>query len=112
MDIILTNTSDEPIYQQIVTQIKAYIMNGTLCAGDALPSMRMLAQQLRDGFIESFAGKGCFVKGQNTEFLREEHIRQTEELLSKACERAKQCDLSLEDMKEMLELVYGGTDDE
>ena len=127
MDIILTNTSDEPIYQQIVTQIKSLIMNGTLCAGDALPSMRMLAQQLRisvittkrayeelerDGFIETFAGKGCFVKGQNTEFLREEHIRQTEELLTKACERAKLCNLSLDDMKEILELVYGGTDDE
>ena len=127
MDIILTNASDEPIYQQIVSQIKSHIMSGALCAGDALPSMRALAQQLRisvittkrayeelerDGFIETFAGKGCFVKGQNTEFLREEHVRQTEELLSKACERAKLCSLSLDEMKEILELVYGGTDDE
>lgn len=123
MDIILSNISDEPIYQQIISQIKSEIMSGSLAAGDALPSMRALAQQLRisvittkrayeelerDGFIENFAGKGCFVKRQNTDFLREETIRQTEEILSKACEKAKLCGLSLEEMKEMLELVYGG----
>ncbi len=122
MDIILSNSSDEPIYQQIVSQIKSHIMNGTLAAGDALPSMRALAAQLRisvittkrayeelerDGFIENFAGKGCYVKAQNTDFLREETVRQTEELLAKACERAKICGLTLEEMKEILELVYG-----
>ena len=122
MDIIITNTSDEPIYQQIVKQIKAQIMAGTLAAGDALPSMRVLAQQLRisvittkrayeelerEGFIENFAGKGCFVKTQNPEFLREEMLRQTEEVLVKACEKAKMCGLTLDEMKETLELVYG-----
>ncbi|MBP1562498.1 MAG: GntR family transcriptional regulator [Oscillospiraceae bacterium] len=123
MDIILSNISDEPIYQQIISQIKSEIMSGALAAGDALPSMRALAQQLRisvittkrayeelerDGFIENYAGKGCFVKRQNTDFLREETVRQTEALLSKACEKAKLCGLSLEEMKEILELVYGG----
>lgn len=123
MDIILTNSSDEPIYQQITSQIKALIMNGTLSAGDALPSMRNLAMQLRisvittkrayeelerDGYIETFAGKGCFVKGQNTQFLREENIRQTEELLARACEKARMCNLSLDEMKEILEMIYGG----
>lgn len=127
MVIILSNSSDEPIYQQIVTQIKAQIMSGELAAGEALPSMRMLAQQLRisvittkrayeelekEGFIETIAGKGCYVKAQNTEFLREETIRQTEEILAKACERARICGLSLEEMKEILELVYGGEQDE
>ena len=127
MVIILSNSSDEPIYQQIVTQIKAQIMGGELAAGEALPSMRMLAQQLRisvittkrayeelekEGFIETIAGKGCYVKAQNTEFLREETIRQTEEILAKACERARMCGLSLEEMKEILELVYGGDQDE
>ena len=121
MDIILSNSSDEPIYQQIISQIKSAIMSGELCAGDALPSMRALAQQLRisvittkrayeelerEGFIENFAGKGCFVKRQNTDFLREESVRQTEELLEKACERARLCGLSLEELKEMLEIVY------
>jgi GntR family transcriptional regulator len=127
MVIILSNSSDEPIYQQIVTQIKAQIMSGELAAGEALPSMRMLAQQLRisvittkrayeelekEGFIETIVGKGCYVKAQNTEFLREETIRQTEEILAKACERARICGLSLEEMKEILELVYGGEQDE
>ncbi len=123
MDIILSNSSDEPIYAQIATQIKALIMNGTLLSGDALPSMRMLATQLRisvittkrayeelerEGFIETVAGKGCFVKTQNTDFLREEHMRQIESLLEKVCEQAKVCDLSLEELKEMLDLMYGG----
>lgn len=127
MDIILSNMSDEPIYRQIVSQIKSQIMSGAYAAGDALPSMRTLATQLRisvittkrayeelerDGFIENFEGKGCFVKAQNTDFLREEIVRQTEELLSKACEKARMCGLSLEEMKEILGLVYGGETDE
>lgn len=123
MDIILSNSSGEPIYRQIVTQIKAQITSGALSAGDALPSMRLLAQQLRisvittkrayeelerEGFIENFTGRGCFVKAQNPEFLREEIIRQTEEQLSKACEIARQGGLTLEEMTELLELMYGG----
>lgn len=127
MVIILKSSSDEPIYQQIVSQIKAQIMGGELAAGEALPSMRMLAQQLRisvittkrayeelekDGFIETIAGKGCYVKAQNTDFLREESVRQTEEMLAKACQKARMCGLSLDDMKEILELVYGGDQNE
>ena len=127
MDIIISNSSGEPIYEQISSQIKGMILNGALKEGDALPSMRVLAQQLRisvittkrayeelerDGFIENFAGKGCFVKAQNTDFLREESVRQTEELLAKACEKAQLCGLSLDEMKEMLELMYGGETDE
>lgn len=123
MDIILCNSSGEPIYQQIVRQIKGHIMSGMLVAGDALPSMRALAQQLRisvittkrayeelerDGFIENFPGKGCYVKMQNPAFLREEVIRRTEELLEKACEQARLGGLSLAEMQEMLELLYGG----
>lgn len=125
MNIILSNASEAPIYQQIILQIKAQIMSGELKPGEPLPSMRLLAQQLRislittkrayeelekDGFIENFVGKGCFVKAQNTDFLREECIRRTEELLLKACESARQCNLSLEDLKEILEMMYGGND--
>ena len=121
MDIILSNSSDESIYKQIVSQIKTQIMNGTLSSGEALPSMRVLASQLRislittkrayeelekDGFIENYVGRGCFVKAQNTEFLREEGIRQTEELLAKACENAKRYNLSLEEIKDILEVLY------
>ena len=121
MDIVLKNSSDEPIYQQIVSQVKTQIMSGALTPGDALPSMRNLASQLRisvittkrayeelerDGYIENFTGRGCFVKQQNSDFLREETVRQTEELLAKACEKAKLCGLTTDDLKEMIELMY------
>lgn len=121
MDIILKNSSDAPIYQQIINQIKAHIIEGKLTAGDALPSMRTLASQLRisvittkrayeelerEGYIENFTGKGCFVKSQNTDFLREETIRQTEELLAQVCKKARLCGLNADDLKEMVDLMY------
>lgn len=123
MDIIISNSSGAPIYEQIYTQIKAQIMNGTLKAGDALPSMRALALEMRisvittkrayeelerDGFIETYTGKGSFVKGQNAEILREECLRQTEELLSQACEKAKMSGIDLEELKEILSIIYRG----
>jgi len=123
MYIVLSNSSDEPIYAQIVSQIKSLIMSGELSPGEALPSMRTLAAQLRisvittkrayeelerDGFIENFAGKGCFVKRQNTDFLREETIRRTEELISKACEQAHMCGLTADELKEMVDIMFGG----
>ena len=121
MDIIISNSSGEPIYSQITSQIKAMIMNGELREGDALPSMRNLALLLhisiittkrayedleRDGFIESYTGKGSFVKGQNQEFLREEHLRCIEQLLSEACTKAAACHISLKELQEMLSLLY------
>ena len=123
MDIIISNSSGEPIYEQISAQIKGMILNGTLKEGDALPSMRVLAQQLRisvittkrayeelerDGFIESYTGKGSFVKAQNTELLREENLRQIEELLSQVCKKAKSCGIGLDELKEILEIISGG----
>ena len=121
MDIIISNSSNEPIYNQIVSQIKAQIISGELAAGDALPSMRTLAASLRisvittkrayeelerDGFIESFTGKGSFVKGQNAELLREENLRQAEEYLGKAVEKARIGGVSLEELKDILDMLY------
>lgn len=121
MDIIISNSSNDPIYLQIVNQIKAMIMSGELAPGDALPSMRNLAMQMRislittkrayeelerDGFIESYTGKGSFVKAQNAEFLREQNLRQTEELLSKAVDKAKMSGIELEELKDLLDLLY------
>ena len=63
----------------------------------------------RDGFIESYTGKGSFVKAQNKELFYEEQLRQTEELLSQACEKAKLCGVSLDELKEILDLIYGGS---
>lgn len=127
MDIIISNSVNEPIYRQISSQIKAMIMNGTLKEGDALPSMRNLALQLRisvittkrayedlerEGFIQSFTGKGSFVKGQNTQLLKEENLRKMEEYLSLACEKAKLSGTNLDEMKEVLEIIYGGMDND
>ena len=121
MDIIITNSSGEPIYLQITSQIKDMIMRGELKEGDALPSMRNLAAQLRisvittkrayedlerEGFIESYSGKGSFVKAQYTELLREENLRQIEGLLGQACEKANRNQVSLEELVEMLGLLY------
>ena len=123
MDIIISNSSGKPIYEQITSQIKEMIMNGSLKAGDALPSMRTLAQQLRisiittkrayeelekDGFIESFTGKGSFVKAQNQELMREEGLKQIEEYFRLSCEKAKMLNVSMEELSELLTIIYEG----
>ena len=123
MNIIISNSSGVPIYEQIVSQIKEQIMNGVLKEGDALPSMRALAQSIRisvittkrayeelerDGFIESITGKGSFVKAQNTELLREEYLKQAEELMQQACEKASMAGLSAVELHDMLDLIYSG----
>lgn len=121
MDIIISNSSGEPIYEQISSQIKALVINGVLKEGDALPSMRTLAQQLRisvittkrayeelerDGFIESYTGKGSFVKAQNPEMLREENLRIIEDLLVQVCDKAKKSGVGLEELRDIMEIVY------
>ena len=120
MDIIISNSTGEPIYEQITSQIKAMIMSGELKEGDALPSMRNLAAALRisvittkrayedlerDGFIESYTGKGSFVKAQNKEFLKEENLRQIENLFMEAKEKARLVGISDKELKEMLEII-------
>lgn len=122
-DIIISNASGEPIYSQISTQIKQMILTGYLQEGDELPSMRNLALQLRisvittkrayqelecDGFIESYTGKGSFVKAQNQELFREEQLRQIEDFLAQACEKSRLCGVTLPELQEILELIYKG----
>ena len=121
MDIIISNSSNEPIYLQIVNQIKAMIMSGELSPGDALPSMRNLAMQMRvslittkrayeelerDGFIETYTGRGSFVMAQNEEFLKEENLRQIEKLMAEAVDKAKMSGVTPEEMKEILDMLY------
>lgn len=121
MDIIISNSSNAPIYLQIVNQIKAMIMSGELSPGEALPSMRNLAMQMRvslittkrayeelerDGFIETYTGKGSFVKAQNAELLREENLRQTEEYLQKAVQKAKMSGITFEELTDILKMLY------
>ncbi|GAA6387252.1 MULTISPECIES: GntR family transcriptional regulator [Clostridium] len=121
MDIIISNSSGKPIYEQITDQVKEQIMAGALAAGDALPSMRLLAKELRisvittkrayeelerDGFLENVPGKGCFVAPQNRELLREAQLRRVEEKLTQAIEEARRGAVSLEELKEMLTELY------
>ncbi len=123
MDIILSNASGKPIYEQISDQVKEQIMSSALSAGDALPSMRLLAKELRisvittkrayeelerDGFLENVPGKGCFVAPQNRELLREAQLRKVEEKLSQAVEEARKGAFPLEELHEMLDLLYKG----
>lgn len=120
MNIIITNTAGQPIYEQIASQIKAMIMNGKLKEGDALPSMRALAQDLRisvittkrayeileaEGMIESFTGRGSFVAAQNPELLREQNLREIESHLSAAAEIAKRSGISTDELRELLSLI-------
>ena len=121
MDIIISNSLDVPIYEQIEEQIKSQIMTGELVAGDALPSMRVLAKDFRisvittkrayedlerDGFIESVVGKGSFVKGISTDIMRENMLFAIEEYLEKAADKAVIGKVSLHELQEMLTIIY------
>ena len=120
MDIIIKNASDLPIYEQIYTQLKAHIISGQLREGDALPSIRGLAKDLKisvittkraydeleqEGFIYTVAGKGCFVAEQNLQLIRENHLKQLEALLQDALELSKSLDMDLEELVETLRLM-------
>ena len=123
MDIKISNAGGVPIYEQIVSQVKAKIIAGELREGDALPSMRLLAKELRisvittkrayeelerEGFIVSMTGKGSFVSGRDLEFVREEQLRQIEEHMAAIAELAASCKLSFDELVEMLRLMFEG----
>jgi GntR family transcriptional regulator len=118
--IKLSNNSDQPIYEQITDQLKQAILSGSLVAGDTLPSIRALANELKisvmttkrayadlehDGFIETVAGKGSFVTKRNQEFLREVLIQQIEILLNKAVSLSKTANVEKEELLELLSLL-------
>ncbi|MCC2253837.1 GntR family transcriptional regulator [Ruminococcus sp. CLA-AA-H200] len=121
MEIILSSASDRPIYEQIVSQIKEMIMKGELRPGEPMPSMRRLAKDLhvsvittqrayedlqKDGFIVTVPAKGTFVSTQNQDFIREENLRRIESLLSDAASLGRENGLSLDDLKNTLDIVW------
>lgn len=123
MDIIISNANKNPIYDQIASQIKNLIIIGALNEGDALPSMRLLAKELRisvittkrayeelerDGFIETVTGRGSFVASKNLEFIKEENLRMAEEYLLKSVDIAKSSGIDLEELIEILNALYEG----
>ena len=120
MELIIRNVNNQPIYDQIYSQIKAQIIAGRLRPGEALPSIRALAKDLKisvittkraydeleaDGLIDTVAGKGCFVAERNLDLIREQQLRELESHLSAAVELAKRCDLSHEQLHEMLRIL-------
>ncbi|MBK5244573.1 MAG: GntR family transcriptional regulator [Eubacteriaceae bacterium] len=123
MNIIISNSSAKPIYEQIAMQIKNMIIRGELSSGDVLPSMRFLAKELRisvittkraysdlerDGFIETVTGKGSFVANKNMAFIREEQLRLAEEYLQKAVDIARSSDILCEELTEIIAVLYKG----
>lgn len=121
MDIIISNSSGVPIYEQIEEQIKSQIMTGELVEGDALPSMRVLAKDLkisiittkrayedleRDGFITSVTGKGSFVKGINSDMVKENMMFAIQELLETAVDKAILGKITYEELSETLMILY------
>ena len=123
MNVIVSNASDRPIYEQIYTQIKAAILRGELREGEALPSIRALAKDLRisvittkrafddlerDGFICTVQGKGSFVAAKNREMLREELLKQAEQKLLEAIEIARQGGISQQELLEMFQVLCQG----
>lgn len=119
MELIISNASSKPIYEQITGQIKAMILSGELAEGEQLPSIRALANSLRvsaitakrayadleaDGFIETVQGKGSFVAGGNAELIREEQLRQVEDLMGQAIDAGRAMGLSKTELTEMFTL--------
>ena len=117
MEIIIRNTTNQPIYEQIYAQIKAQIIAGKLSPGEALPSIRSLAKDLRisvittkraydeleaEGFLYTVAGKGCFVAEKNLELVREGRLKELEAHLAAAAELAGSCGLTSEEVLETL----------
>lgn len=120
MDLIISNSSNRPIYEQITTQIKELILTGELQPGQKLPSIRALANGLRisaittkraytdleaQGFIETVQGKGSFVTGGNVELLREERRRQIEQRLMRLVDDARSADIGDDELREMMDLI-------
>ena len=120
MDIVISNSSQKPIYDQIASQLKDHILSGELAEGAQLPSIRTLANELRvsvittkrayadleaQGFIETVQGKGSFVAGGNMELLREERLRHIENLLEQAAQEAEAVGVDAEQLHAMLDVM-------
>ena len=121
MKIIISNSSKEPIYEQISSQIKDMILKGELKEGELLPSIRGLARDLqisvittkraydeleKEGFIETVQGKGSYVAAQNRELMREKKLKIIEEKLFQVVEESKLLGLNYEEVEEMLRILF------
>lgn len=121
MNIIISNSSSVPIYEQVYTQIKNSLIRGEIDEGEMLPSIRSLAKDLRisvittkrayeelerDGFIYTVAGKGCFAAERNNELIKEERLCEIEELIKKAFDLAAPCGITKDEIFEMIDIIF------
>lgn len=121
MDIVISNASDQPIYEQIARQIQSQIVRGDLEEGELLPSIRRLAKDLqvsvittsraydelaRDGFINMVAGKGCYVAAQNETLLQERRLKMVEDSLTKGVEAARDMGMDLTELITLVKVLY------
>jgi GntR family transcriptional regulator len=121
MRILISNSSPDPIYEQIVRQIKGQIISGVLSEGEPLPSIRKLAHELqisvittkrayeeleKEGLIDTVGGKGTFVASQNQEFMREKRMKIVEAKLADALGEARLLGVGYEELKEMMQLLW------
>lgn len=121
MDIIISNASDQPIYEQIARQIQSQIVRGELPEGELLPSIRRLAKDLqvsvittsrayeelaRDGFVNMVAGKGCYVAAQNEALLQERRLKMVEDSLMKGVETARNMGMPLDELITLVKVLY------
>lgn len=121
MKLIISNSSEKPIYEQIVVQIKGLIIHDELTEGEMLPSIRNLAKELQisvittkrayeelenERFIETVPGKGTFVASQNKELLKEKKMKIIEEKLSDVVDESKSFGVTYEELSEMLKILF------
>lgn len=122
MNIIISNSSNTPIYEQIKEQIKNKIISNELKAGELLPSIRNLAKDLRisvittknaydqlerEGYVETVPGKGNYVANKNVVIIREEQLKKIESLIDTSVAIAKISNISKKEIKDMLDILYG-----
>ena len=123
MDIVVSNSDPRPIYEQIYSQIRSQIINGVLKEGELLPSMRVLAKDLRisvittkrayndleaEGLIITVGGKGCYVSSVESSVIREGHLVSIQENIRKAADEARENGISREELHEIMDLMYDG----
>ncbi|OOC61306.1 GntR family transcriptional regulator [Paenibacillus ihbetae] len=121
MNIILSNASSDPIYIQIMNQIRQSILNGELKAGDSLPSIRQLAKDLqvsvittkrayeeleKEQLIDTVVGKGCFVSGANKDFIREQRMKRLEEKMMEVIRESKELSMKQQDVIDHMTLLF------
>lgn len=121
MNIIISNSSNKPIYEQIKDQIKNKIVSNELKTGEQLPSIRSLAKDLRisvittknayeelerEGYVETIPGKGMYVANKNAELIREEQLQKIEDLIDTAVSIAKISNISKKEIENMLDILY------